>query len=170
MLLLFWIGCACALSAAGCASTTAVRANTATGGLELRMFVRDQTGATALYQVNPDGSLNFGGGFDALVDHTTWTGQMTPQEIQELRELIESHHWLSANPVSTKQPPDMLYRVELRATETRKHFSVKGESLDMQPVRELLAHISLRRLEDDLKRLPQPSLQPATTAPQTRPQ
>lgn len=143
------------------------------------MFVRDDTGAESLYQVNRDGTLNFGGGFNALAGHTTWTGQMTPREIQELRELIETHHWFTANPDSTQQPPGMLYRVAIDAPQVQKHFTVKGESPDVQPVRELLARIALRRLEGELKRLPQPSLQPSlkpgegvppgTTAPATMP-
>lgn len=149
-------------------------ADTPTGGLELRMFVRDASGAESLYQVNRDGSIEFGGGVNARLDRTTWKGQLTLDEIQRLRSLIESHGWYERNPPSTGEPPDMLYRVTINSTQARKRFKVMGESSEVAPVRDVLFHAALRRVQPDLERLPQPSvLRPgaaSSPAPATHPE
>lgn len=168
--------CVSVVSSGGCTSSVGgPPADTPTGGLEFRMFVRDGSGAESLYQVNRDGSIEFGGGMKARLDDTAWKGQLTPDEIHQLRELVESHGWYQRNPASTDQPPKMIQRVTLNSPQVRRRFRVKGESPDVAPIRELLDHAALRRLEPDLERLPQPSAQRqppgagATTEPATQP-
>jgi hypothetical protein len=161
-----------ALNLAGCASSHGPRANSPTSGLELTMFVRDSTSAEAFYRVWRDGTLGFGGGMDARLERTSWTGPMSAEEIRALHRLLEVHNWYSANPVSTHAPKDQLYRITVHAPQARKRFRVKGESPDVQPIRKLLEHASLRRLEGELQRLPEPSAkrQPAPESTTTQPE
>lgn len=123
------------------------------------MFVRDQTGAEALYRVNHDDTLSFGGGMDARLGSTTWTGPMTPDETEHLRNLLIQREWFREKPGSTGEPKEMRYRITLNAPESRKSFTVKGQIPQLQPIRELFERIALRRLDEYLERLPKPSLQ-----------
>src|SRR5262245_1146935 len=151
----------------------------ATGGLELSMYVRDETRSEVFYQVTRDGVLHFGGGLDARLESTSWAGALTEPELAQLRQLLEAQDWFQTKPVSTKTPEDCLYRVSLRTPQVSKRFTVKGENTALEPVRELLAQASRRRLDATLERLPQPGPQrlpapsdspmPPSTAPSSQP-
>lgn len=131
------------------------------------MFVRDGTGAESYYEVERDGTLRFGGGMDARLERTSWSGSMSPEEIATLERLLRLHGWYERRPASTNVPQDQVYRVKLSAPQVkglanRTSFRLKGESPDVQPVRELLERLALRRLAPQLQRLPQPSGAAAT--------
>jgi len=134
----------------------------------MTMFLRDATGAEALYQVHDDGTLGFGGGWRARLGSVTWTGPLTTDEITQLRDLLAQHHWFRPPPTATGQPPDQMYRVDIHSPEGRSQFRIKGEHPDLQPIQALLARAALRRLESDLERLPKPSSQ-RPPGPTTRP-
>lgn len=144
---------------AGCTSLQSKREHTATGGLEMTLFVRDATQAEEFYQVTPDGTLGWAGGMYARLHSPKWTGPLTEDEIAQLRQLIAERDYFRTKPPSTEEPPKQIYRVLINSPEHRTRFVVKGHSGELEPIRALLAKASLRRLERDLNRLPPPSSQ-----------
>ena len=81
---------------AGCASTPEVESPT--GGRTLSLHARHADNVQALYIVEDDGTLSFGGGRDAWLDKTTWNGPMTQAEIAELFALVDEHDWFEKAP------------------------------------------------------------------------
>ncbi len=148
------------LAIAGCASGSHTDAKVAEGAFngDLTMFSRDGTDAEEYFKVSPDGTLGFGGGMNARLEKISWTGPMTVEELKLLGELIATHDWCKRDWVSTRQPEKALYRMSLQTAECRRTIRVKGEHPDVDPVRDLLRKASLRRLQPDLDRLPQPSI------------
>src|SRR5262245_28211165 len=108
-----------------CAST---EKTSPTGGLELTMYVHDASGAETYYHVQRNGQLGFGGGLKARFFQTTWSDQMSSDDIHQLRALLEAQNWFRPPPQSTNVPPEHVYRVVINAPENRKQFRVKGES------------------------------------------
>ena len=145
------------LAPLGCSGGSRVDPQSPTGGLSLKMLVLTQDNAAAMYRVEPDGTIHFGGGLDARQEKTTWSGPMTAQEIQQLRDLIAQHGWYDAGPVSTDRPPGRSYRIQLRWPQGRRTFRVLGRSLDVTPIEQLLAHAAGRRHDAFLDTLPKPS-------------
>ena len=151
---------AATLGAFGCAGGSRVDPQSPTGGLSLKMLVLTQDNAAAMYRVEPDGTIHFGGGLDARQEKTTWSGPMTAQEIQHLRDLIAQHGWYDAGPASTGRPPGRSYRIQLRWPQGRRTFRIIGRSLDVTPIERLLAHAAGRRHDAFLDTLPKPSTEP----------
>ena len=54
--------------------------------LQLDMYAENQS---ALYIVDQDGTIHFGGGLDALSGKTTWTGELNSQQLLTLRNLLQ---------------------------------------------------------------------------------
>ena len=145
------------LTLSACASGGSARAPSATGGLAMTMFVRDATKSEVYYEVDEHGTLGYGGGLSARMGTAKWTGPLTPEEIQQLRDLLAQQDWFKAKPQSTLQPPEHLYRVSIAAPENSVRITVKGENEKVEPIREQLATAALRRQNEDLKQLPLPS-------------
>ncbi len=112
---------------------------------------------TALYRVDQDGALHFGGGLDGRLGKTSWTGQMSAGEIQELRDLLTRHDWFGADPVSTGDPPGWSYDIKLTWPQGRRSFRVIGRSPAVDPIEEFLDRIARRRFDAFLDTLPKPS-------------
>ena len=144
---------------AGCASTGGSKGQDITGGLTLEVYVEAGGGSYARYRVEPDGTLSFGGGQDAIDRRFTWSGPMTAEEIDRLTALIDEHRWLEADPSSTGEPADRKIDIKLRKGPNRRSFAVIGESEAVAPVLELLEAAARRRHEEFLRRLPQPGEQ-----------
>ena len=156
------------LAVAGLAAATGLAAcslgggdpGSATGGLALELRLRGEGNLAALYRVEPDGTIGFGGGADARNRRTTWTGTMTPGEIAELRELLEKHGWFEGGPASTGDPPQRVCHIKLTWPQGRRHYKVKGASADVTAVYELLDRVARRRLDPVLEMLPKASTRP----------
>lgn len=127
--------------------------------IHLQVNLHDETDANILYRIERDGTFNWGGGLNALIDKTTWAGQMTDDERRQLYDLLITHGWFERDPVSTNVPEGSVTRVDLSGDAGSNHFKVRGQNADVQPVLDLLDRISRRRLEPDLQMLPQPGLQ-----------
>ncbi len=141
----------------GCSGSSRVDPQSPTGNLSLTMLVLTEDNAAALYRVEPDGSIHFGGGLDARLEKTTWSGPMTAEEIRHLHDLLEQHGWFEAGPDSTDRPPGRSYRIQLRWPEGRQTYRVIGRSADVTPIEQLLAQAAGRRHEAFLETLPRPS-------------
>ncbi len=162
MMLIVAMACITAVYGAGCASTSSSQnrhSRNSLAGFEFELMLRDETGSEALYRVDRDGNISFGGGLDARLGKTSWTGAMTDDELRELRDLLAAQDWFRQKPVATDEPRQRVYAVSLHAPENRTRFRVRGENQQLEPLRAFLHRLSLRRLEDDLNRLPQPGLQ-----------
>ncbi len=157
-MLFLWIATAAALT--GCAAGGSP--DSPTGGIALEMIVRGEANLAALYRVDRDGSISFGGGVDARNDRVTWTGSMTAAEIDELRRLLEEYGWFERVPVSTGEPPQRRYRIWLRWPGGRKRYKVRGSSPDITPIHDHLERVARRRLGGDpvIQALPRPSAPP----------
>jgi hypothetical protein len=146
-------------SGGGPASTQPTLRASESDDITMQMSIRDEFSQDILYRVEKDGSISFGGGIKALIDKTTWTGQMTDDERRQLHDLILQHGWFERDPVSTNDPKTRVYRIDLRGPEGHNSFKVVGQNADVQPIADLLAKICLRRLEPDLQKLPEPGPQ-----------
>lgn len=135
----------------------------------MTMYIRDATDAESYFEIDRSGTLGFGGGIKARLFHTTWSGPMTAEEIQQLRAMFEAHDWFREDPQSTDQPPEQVYRVTIDAPERRGQFKVKGENQALAAIHQKLAKAALRRLEPTLRTLPEPSIKQSTTQPATQP-
>ena len=136
----------------GCASTPS---NNATGGVRITLL-RDQGDAASLYYMHYDGTISFGGGIDARLDRTTWTGQLRDDEIDEVLNLIDRHGWFERRPVTDGQPPELLYHLEVSGPRGYKRYQWRGESPDVVPILELLDQAARRRFGYILDALPKP--------------
>ena len=152
-----WLGL---LLLGGCEILGATRTDLPTGGIALEMLVESGDSSVALYRVEPSGTIGFGGGFDARLNKTTWTGRMRTEEIDELLALLDTDGWFEADPASISAPPDHTYRITLSGPKGRRRFEVeggrRGSGPDVAPLAKLLERISRRRLDDFLDALPKP--------------
>ena len=153
-----------ALAPLGCAGGSRVDdPQSPTGGLSLKMLVLTEDNAAAMYRVELDGTIHFGGGLDARQEKTTWSGPMTAKEIQHLRDLIARHGWYDADPASNGRPPGRSYRIQLRWPQGRRTFRVIGRSLDVTPIERVLAQAAGRRHDAFLDTLPKASSEQIST-------
>ncbi len=136
----------------GCAVRSAT--DSPTGGVSLRMAVVDEPNSRALYRVEADGSLSFGGGLDAVRRKTSWTGQMTEAEIDELLALLERDGWFRGEPADRDGPNGRVYEVTVCGPEGRQRYKLRGESAAAGELNDLLDRIARRRFDSFLERFP----------------
>jgi hypothetical protein len=146
------------LVACGCGGQ---RSTELTGESELllEMSVRDETNSERLYKIDRAGWISFGGGFQARMGTTTWTGSLSDVERQEIADVINQQGWFTSPIVSTNEPKDRVYRVDIDAPPGHRRFKVVGHNERMDAVEQVLGRICLRRLDGELERLPEPGLQ-----------
>ncbi len=149
----------------GCSFHGAADPLSPTGGIAMEMQVAGEGNLAALYRVQPDGKIQFGGGAEARNRRITWTGQMTAREIQQLRELLEQYGWFDTAPTFPRRDmpkPKRSYRLTLSWPGGRWHRRVRGASPQVTEIHDLLEQIARRRLEGHriLEALPTPSSQP----------
>ena len=121
------------------------------------MVVVGEPNSTALYQVEADGSLSFGGGLDAVRHKTSWTGQMTEAEIDELLALLERDGWFRGEPADGDGPNGRVYEVTVCGQEGRQRYTLRGESTAGGELNDLLDRIARRRFDSFLERLARPA-------------
>ncbi len=131
-----------------------------TGGIKLELRVHGEANLAVLYRVSEDGTIGYGGGADARNRTITWTGQMTPGEIDELRALLQKHGWFRGAPRSTGEPRKRVSRIKLSHDGRRHSYKVRGRSPDITPVEELLDRVARRRFERFLESLPKAPTRP----------
>jgi hypothetical protein len=129
-----------------------------TGGVTLELYSRDAERRESYYELRRDGTLAWGGGRDALVRSTSWTGPLRPEEIQQLLTLLEQQHWFEVKPKSTRQPKWQLYDLRLSHPGNVRERRVIGRWEAIESVEQLLRGAALRRLEPDIASLPRAGL------------
>lgn len=144
----------------GCSTTSAAKANSPTGGISLQMSIKGKDNLAALYRVEQDGSIHFGGGQDAQLNKTSWTGQLTQQDVEQLRASLDEHGWFTAEPASSSIDADRKYRIDLRWPGGNRNFKVTGKGLMIAPIEDLLVKFANRRHDLFLESLPKASEPP----------
>lgn len=148
----------------------AVEGRSATGGLKLELLVHGEANLAVLYRVSRDGTIGYGGGADARNRTITWTGQMTPGEIDELHALLQQHGWFDGAPRSTGEPQERVSRIKLRHAGRSYSYKVRGISPDVTPIEQLLDRVARRRFERFLESLPKPEHVPKSGDPEPAPE
>lgn len=135
--------------------------------LSITLDLRDAGGAEEYYVVERDGVLGFGGGMNARFQRIVTTIQLEPEDMQQLRDVIERERLLSQPLESTHQPKDARYRIDVHMDRQSVNKSIKGTNPRIEELRSVLKEFANRRLGEDLDRQPRPSAatQPATTQP-----
>jgi hypothetical protein len=150
------------LSLAACGSgIKAGSEDSFTRGLALRMLVTDRESSHALYELSPDGSITFAGGFNALNGRPSWEGLATPEEVDELHTLLAAHGWFDHDPVPDPPDPDNLadtriHRVNLAWPTGGRAFEAHGGGTHIDPIRQHLERIAAKRFDPVLQQLPEP--------------
>jgi hypothetical protein len=142
----------------GCAAGGARTADR-TGGLTVELLDEPERGAFSLYRVERDGTLRFGGGVDALNERFSWSGPLTIEEIARLRQLNDEHRWVERRSRPTDSASPRRSTLSVRDGSKYRRYRIEGECDGITPLRELLEQASQRRLDDFMRRLPQPGLQ-----------
>lgn len=145
-----------ALVNSSCSSTREANANSPTGGISLEMSITGKDNLAVNYRVDQDGSLHFGGGLDAQINKTSWTGQLSSQEVKQLVALLNEHGWFKQEPDSSSIDADRKYSIDLRWPDGHRSFDVTGKGSGIAPIEELLARVTNRRHDEFLESLPKP--------------
>lgn len=134
--------------------------DTPMGGVALEILRTDGRSSHALYRVESDGTLSFGGGFDALRDRTTWTAAMTTEQIAALQALLEEHGWFASPPAGASFDSDVVHKVTFASPRASWRARVRGGGPHLDPILDFLREAALSRHDDLLDSLPQPSSPP----------
>ena len=143
---------------AGCAGQAPVRDNPQVvfaEGFHLELWTLGPDRYATLYRVNGAHRLGYGGGIDALNRRISWVGTLTDDQYAELQDLLERHGWFAGTVSSRGEPVERVTRVQLRWPGGSRRFKLKGDSADIEPVRDLLDAAARQRLRRDLDRLPE---------------
>ncbi len=124
-------------------------------GFYLELWILGQESYATLYRVNGSRKLGFGGGSDAFNRRISWVGTLTVEQYDELQDLLEQHGWFAGTVSTTGDPPERVTRVRLRWPNGSRQFKVKGDSQDIEPVRQMLSDAARQRLRRDLEQLPE---------------
>lgn len=150
------------ISLAACGSSLkAGEPDSPTDGVAIWMFITDEDRSHALYILEPDGTLAFAGGFNALREEPTWHGRLTGEELDRLRDLLRDNHWLQRAPRPGRG--DELTGADermhtIRFASPRVSWTLE-ESLgggEIAPVREYLSELTTtKRHRDVINQLPE---------------
>lgn len=147
------------LAPIGCGGAPKTTEIDADSELTLEMSVRDETNSERLYKIDRSRTISFGGGFQARLGTTTWTGELTPEDRAAIASVINQQGWFTSRIESTNDPKNRVYRIDLIGPPGHERIKVVGRNDRVEPVEQVLERICLRRLDGDLQRLPEPGLQ-----------
>jgi len=152
----------------GCAGgLKAGDAQSPTGGVAIEVLVTDERSSHALYRVDSDGMISFGGGFDALQDRTTWAAAMTPEQIDTLQALLEEHEWFEGPPLGSDSPgldaegdrqaAEPVHKIRFDSLAGGWRATIHGRASHLDPIVEFLREIAQARHDELLNSFPQPN-------------
>ncbi len=124
-------------------------------GFYLELLTLGPDRYATLYRVNGARRLGFGGGADALNRRISWVGAITDEHYAELQGLLERHGWFAGTVSTQGESAQRITRVQVRWPGGSRRFKLKGDSADIEPVRDLLDGVARQRLLRDLDRLPE---------------
>lgn len=118
--------------------------------IQLEMYSDTQT---ALYVVQQSGTVEFGGGMDALAGKTTWTGTLTSGQLSKLQSLLHSETMISENQNLTNR-----YVIEIQNGEEFQHVVLPLTDSSATELYYFLEESTLQRIQSHLDSLPKPSM------------
>ena len=140
---------------AACATSGVGNPASATGGTYVDCSVTDGDELKAVHWiVSPDGTIEFGGGRDAMNNTMTWKGKMSQQEIDALRALLEDDGWYAGTVAGTGTPKNRNVHVVVKYSDGTRKFNIQGRCDEADRLEALLQRASAGRLDPYLKKLP----------------
>lgn len=127
-----------------------------TGGVALRMLITDGQSSHALYVVEPDGTIGFGGGWAAMDDRTTWTGPLSVQELETLAALLREHGWFDGKPEADDPDDTGRHTIRFAFPDGGWRISAPHGGRSIAPIRQFLRTVSMRRNQAVFDQLPEP--------------
>lgn len=118
--------------------------------LQLEMYSDTQS---ALYVVGQNGTIEFGGGIDALAGKTTWEGVLTSVQLAKLQELLSSEQMLSV-----KRKLANRYVIEVQQDDSLHKYVVQLTDSFATELYYFLEESTLHRIQSHLDSLPKPSM------------
>ena len=118
--------------------------------LQLEMYGDDQT---ALYIVAPNGTIEFGGGIDALAGKTTWQGELTNAQLSKLNELLRTEQLHSVSETLTKR-----YEITVLQMDEIHRYVLPLSDSSAAELYFFLEEATLERIQVYLDALPKPSM------------
>ena len=128
---------------AGCSKTT-------NPILKLEMYGNHQS---ALYVVEQDGRIEYGGGIDAIAGETTWNGMLTPEQLTKLQNLLRLDDFKSV-----KNKLKQRYQIYVQLDDTYQEFTVPLSDPSAVELYYFLEESTLSRIQMHLDALPKPSM------------
>ena len=108
-----------------------------------------------LYKVDTDGILAWGGGQAASMDETTWESLLEPEQVRQLRSILQDSGWFAGKPTGSGTGGQRRTKVHFRWPDGSWKWTLRGTDPQLDPVEQLLHQYSLARLEPALRRLPE---------------
>jgi hypothetical protein len=141
--------------ATGCSTTSRRAAGPdVMGGLEFQVQETRPGRSYALYRVQRDGTIEFGGGLDARNGKCTWSGSLTEDERERLLSLLDQYGWPTIGPSSTGLPEGVEYEIQMQWPGQRRTYHVAGETDAVTEIVRVLQAASSRRNQEFLQSLP----------------
>jgi hypothetical protein len=126
-------------------------------GLELDL-ANPQEQQYARYRVQPDGTLLFWGGRDAILDNVTWKGTLPDSAAAELDQLVRSGGWF-ASPPRGDGVGDDVWTISILEPTRRRDFTVHGHVASVDDAWAILQSTASARFKATLDALPQASIE-----------
>ena len=126
-------------------------------GLELDLSNPEEQ-QYARYRVQPDGTVLFWGGRDAIFDKVTWKGTLPAESATALDTLVRSGAWFASPPRGDGDGGDV-WTISVLEPERRRDFTVHGHVKSVDEAWSILQATSSARFKDTLDALPRPSIE-----------
>lgn len=143
----------------GCATATSTLDSSGVDDLLLHMRVTDSESMDAIYEVGQAHEIAFAGGRSAIKDATTWRGELTDEEFDQLMILLEDANWFRAGQAMVDGASARRYDIMVNAPGGEVQAKLDGDCSSAESVYLLLDHAARRRFDDVLDRRPKPSSQ-----------
>jgi hypothetical protein len=108
---------------------------------------------SALYVVEQDGRIEYGGGIDAIAGETTWNGMLTPEQLTKLQNLLRLDDFKSV-----KNKLKQRYQIYVQLDDTYQEFTVPLSDPSAVELYYFLEESTLSRIQMHLDALPKPSM------------
>ncbi len=125
-----------------------------TGGVEISLHRREGN-ALAYYDLEPDGTLSYAGGREALAGNTTWTGTLTREQADSVLGLVRKAGLFDRPPESGPKG-EPIWIVKLKWPQGKQSFKAYGLQPSLVPIFERFDELAKARFVDQLDALPRP--------------
>ncbi len=118
--------------------------------VQLEMYGKTQS---ALYVVEQDGTVQFGGGIDAIAGRTTWTGRLNSAQYSRLKVLLQTEQ-LQSSPTTEEG----CFKIELQLNDSTQEYVLPLTDVAATELYYFLEESTMERIQTHLNALPKPSM------------